>query len=252
MFKWSNSDKIVIPVTLLIICAIAIGLHFLLRNKDSRLKRIPLQIISVFVVGLEIAKQIYFHNNPEFDYYVLPLHFCSLILLLMPLSQLFGEKIGRIFKPMAFVYSMLVFILVLINPNALIGTSTADIFGNFHNIHTYFFHFSVIAYLIFSVSLDDYKPKFFHCINVSCGIVIYAVYAVPCAYLLNTNYVNILYSYFEPLENFRLWAGQIWYNILLFLIATICACALCVVTCLIYKIVEKTKVAGSRKNFSKQ
>ncbi len=237
MFKWSNSDKIVIPVTILIICVIAVGLHFLLRNKSNMLKKVPLQIISVFLVGLEIAKQIYYYGNPDFTYYVLPLHFCSLILLLMPLSQLFGEKVGMIFRPMAFLYSMLMSVLVLINPHALIGTSTSDIFGNFHNIHTFFFHFSVIAYLIFSIALYDYVPKYKHCINVSCGIALYTVYAVPCAYALNTNYVNILYSYFEPLEKFRLWAGQIWYNVVLFSVAVLCACALCVITCLIYKLI---------------
>lgn len=248
MFKWSVSDKTVIPVTVLIICAFAVGLYFLLRKKSARLKRIPLQILSVFVVGLEIAKQIYYYNNPDFTYYILPLHFCSLILLLMPLSQLFGERVGKIFKPMAFVYSILVFILVLANPYALIGNSTSDIFGSFHNVHTYFFHFTVIAYLIFSVALNDYEPKFIHCINVSCGIAIYAAYAVPCAYLLNTNYVNILYSYFEPLENFRIWAGQVWYNIVLFLVAVIGACALCVLACLINKAIVRINCLTQRRN----
>lgn len=241
MFKWSDSDKIVIPVTVLIICIIAVGLYFLTRHRSKWVKKIPLQIISVALIGLEIAKQIYFHNNPEFTYYVLPLHFCSMILILMPLSQLFGEKVGGVFRPMAFIYSILVFILVLANPHALIGDSTSDIFGSFHNIHTYFFHFSVITYLIFSIALADYEPKYRHCINVSCGIVLYTSYAVPCAYALNTNYVNILYSYFEPLENFRLWAGQVWYNIVLFSVAVLGACALCVLTCLIYKLIQRLK-----------
>ena len=143
MFKWSDSDKIVIPVTVLIICIIAVGLYFLTRHRSKWVKKIPLQIISVALIGLEIAKQIYFHNNPEFTYYVLPLHFCSMILILMPLSQLFGEKVGGVFRPMAFIYSILVFILVLANPHALIGDSTSDIFGSFHNIHTYFFGYCV-------------------------------------------------------------------------------------------------------------
>lgn len=240
MFIWSASDKIAIPVTVLIICVAAIVLYFLLRNKSSAIKRIPLQIISVFVIGLEIAKQIYYSSQPEFDYYVLPLHFCSMILLLMPLSQLFGDRFGKIFKPMAFVYSLLVFILVLVNPNALIGASTSGIFASFHNFHAFFFHFSVIAYFILSVALCDYKPEYKHCINVSGGVALYAVYAVPCAYLLNANYVNILQSYFEPLEKFRLWAGQIWYNVVLFIIAVVGVCALCVLSCLVYKLFHKT------------
>lgn len=220
---------------LLIFTALAVGLHFLLRKKKQFKRRIPLQIITLIVVIIEIVKQIYYHDNPDFTYYVLPLHFCSLFMVLMPLSQFFGNKVGNIFKPMTFVYSCLVFILVLANPNALIGQSTSDILGSFHNIHTFVFHFSVIAYFIFSIALGDYQPKFRHCINVSCGIAVYASYAIPCSYHLQTNYVNILYCYFEPLENFRLWAGQVWYNVVLFLIGIAGACCICVITCLINK-----------------
>ncbi len=247
MFKWSKSDLIVIPLMLLIISASAVLLHFLLRNKKYYIRRIPLQIISLIVVVIEIIKQFYYRGNPDFTYYVLPLHFCSLFMVLMPLSQFFGHKVGSIFKPMTFVYSGLVTVLVLVNPNALIGQSTSDILGSFHNIHTFVFHFSVIAYFIFSIALSDYQPKFIHCINVTCGIVFYAVYAIPCSYRLQVNYVNILYSFFEPLEKFRLWAGQVWYNIVLFAAGVIGACLICVISTLIYKCCVKFI---NKKNFA--
>lgn len=233
MFTWSKTDAILIPLMLAVFIVVALVLRFLLRNKGQFIKKIPLQIITLVVVVIEVAKQIYYHNNSEFTYYVLPIHFCSLFMVLMPLSQFCGNKAGSFFKPMTFVYSSLVFILVLANPNALIGQSTSDIFGSFHNIHTFIFHFSVIAYFIFSIALGDYQPKLKHCMNVSFGIVIYAAYAIPCAYHLQTNYVNILYCYFEPLEKFRLWAGQVWYNVVLFLIGVASACFICILSYLI-------------------
>ena len=235
MFKWSKSDLIVIPLTLLIISFSAILLRFLLREKKHFIRRIPLQIIALIVVAIEITKQIYYHGKPDFTFYVLPLHFCSLFQVLMPLSQFFGSKVASIFKPMTFVYSCLVTVLVLANPNALIGQSTSDILGSFHNIHTFVFHFSVIAYFIFSIALGDYQPKFIHCINVTCGIIVYAAYAIPCSYHFQMNYVNILYSFFEPLEKFRLWAGQVWYNIVLFTAGVLGACLICVVSSLVYR-----------------
>lgn len=248
MFKWNKADLIAIPITLLIICVLAVGLYFLLRNRSPKIKRIPLQIISVFMVVFEIAKQAYFHGRPEYTNYILPIHFCSLILLLMPLAQCCGEKMGRIFRPMAFIYSALVVVLLMANPHALIGYSAANIFGSFRNAHNYIFHFTVVAYLAFSIALGDYIPKFIHCVNLICGVVFYGTYALPCAYLLKENFCNILYSYFGPLEKFRLWAGQkqywvgqLCYNLVLFLVAVIGLSALCAITCLIYKAVLKIK-----------
>ena len=239
MFDYNLWDAIVIPLTTVILIAAAVCLRFALKNAKPVYRTLPLKIIAVFVPLLEVAKQIYYNVFEDFTLYILPLHFCSLFFLFMPLSQFGFKKVREFFKPMTVIYALLVTILVYVNPHALIGNSASALFASFHNTHTFLYHFSVIAYFIFSVALGDYRPRYKHCINVSCGIAIYVSYAVPCAYLLNTNYVNILYSAFKPLEDFRLWAGQVAYNVVLFTISVAAVCLICVASCLIYKAVTK-------------
>lgn len=239
MFKWTKSDAIVLPLVLLGLILVGVALGFLLRKQKGWIKRIPLMLIALLVLGLEIAKQAVYAGKPDFNYYVLPLHFCSLFVVLFPLSQLFGERFGSVFKPMAFCYAIAVMCLTYVNPVGLIGNSTADVFGSFHNFHTFFFHHAVIAYVIFTIALNDYKPRFKDCINVAGGVVLYVCYAAPCAYMLNSNYANILYSQFKPLESFRLYAGQIWYNVVLFIIGISAMVLICVLYNLIYKAIKK-------------
>lgn len=239
MFKWTRSDVIVLPLVLLGLILLALAARFLLRKKEGWIKRIPLILISLLVLGLEIAKQCLYAGKPDFNFYVLPLHFCSLFVVLFPLSQLLGERVGSVFKPMAFCYAVAVMALTYANPLGLIGTSTGDVFGSFQNFHTFFFHHAVIAYVLFTIALNDYKPKFRDCINVAGGVVLYVCYAAPCAYMLNSNYANILFSQFEPLEDFRLYAGQIWYNVVLFMIGIASMVLICVIYNLIYKAIHK-------------
>lgn len=236
MFEYTLGDALVIPLTYLFFCVAAIAWRFAFKNAKPFLKMLPLKIFAAVVFIAEIAKQIYYNCFEEFTLYILPLHFCSLFIVLLPLSQLCGERVAKIFKPAAFVYSFFVVVLIIANPHALLGDSPSLPFASFHNTHTLVYHMSVAGYFIFSVILEDYEPKPLHCINVICGIAIYTAYAVPCAYLLNTNYVNILYSQFAPLESFRLACGQVAYNVVLFCLASAAGCAVCLIACLLSKI----------------
>ena len=241
MFKWSESDKIAIPITLTIIIVLAIILNFTLKNKSEKIKKLPLQILALIVVVLEFGKQFYFIVLDTYELYALPIHFCTLILVLMALSQFLPSKIAKFFKAPAFVFSIIVFALVLVHPSSMIGKATSNIFGNFKNFHTFTFHFTVIAYPIFSIALSNYKPRLKDCINICCTVVFYATYAVPLAFHFKANYVNILYSFFEPLENFRLSAGQVAYDILLFLIGISAGCLVLIIYWSIDKLILKIK-----------
>ena len=218
MFYYTKNDAIILPISLVVIVGLSIALAFLLKGKSQKLRKLPLQILAVFVVCCEIAKQIYY-SFQDFTLYVLPLHFCSLFIILLPLSQLCGEKVGKIFKPVAIVYGIIMMFIFYLNPHSVIGSACNGVFANFHNWHTFFFHHAVIFYFVLSFALGDCSPKITDCIAVSGGVVFYASYAIPCAFALNQNYTNILYSSFAPFEQFRLWAGQVWYDIVLFLIA---------------------------------
>lgn len=237
MFYWTKNDAIVICSAFACIIAVSIILYFLLRK--TKFKRLPLQIIACFVVFLEISKQIYFAFFGEFTYYVLPLHFCSLFIILFPLSQCFGKKIGKFFKPMALIYSILFLLILLVHPHSVLSNACDGVFKSFFYCHTIFFHFSIVFYLFYSLLICDYIPRLFDLVPLACGLAFYASYAVPCAYALKQNYVNILYSLFAPVEKIRLQIGQVWYDISLFIVALAGIYLFFAIYFLIYKLISK-------------
>lgn len=208
MFKYDTSDIIALIGGIIIIVVISILLKKFLGNKGEKVKKIPLQVLAVIIVLLEIAKQIYyfikFKQTGVFDKYVLPIHFCSLFIILFPFVQFTKKKYADFLRPMPMCYAVIMALMLYINPHALLGNACSNIFANFHNFHTYAFHHVVLAYFAFSIALDDYTPHKNDWIKCLIGAGIYALYAVPLAYLLNTNYVNILSSAFGPLESIRL------------------------------------------------
>lgn len=218
MFNWSSGDKEVLPRALIIIIVCALAIAILLR-KHERLKKLPLKLLALLIVGLETAKQIYYNTYEPFTLYILPLHFCSTFIWLIPLAQFTRGKFNKFVKPMPFCYSIVVTALIYAYPRVLLGNSTADVFGSFHNTHTIMFHHVMVAYFVFSLASGDYKPSKFDFAPLITGILFYAAYAVPASYLLGVNYVNILRSDFPPLENLRLVAGQTVYDIVLCLVA---------------------------------
>lgn len=241
MFEWSKYDAIFLPVTFLLMICTGALLRLILRGKKPYIRQIPLVVLSLIIIPLEISKQVYFNFLAEYNYYVLPLHFCSLFIFIMPLSQCLGNTAAKIFKGPTFVYSFLVLALVLVHPRALLGNSTRAPFASFHNFHAFFYHMVVIAYFIFSLWLTDYVPNLTDGINITAGVAVYATYAVPFAFKLETNYVNILYSNFKPLENFRLWAGQVWYDVVLFLVAVTALSAIFLVYYFSFEYIKKHK-----------
>lgn len=218
MFNWSKGDATVFPVAFSFIILSAVVLRLIL-GKDVKKRRIPLKIIAIFIICLEISKQIYYNLYEPFTMYVLPLHFCSTFILLIPLAQFTKGKFNDLVKPLPVCYSVIVTALLIAYPRVLLGNSTANAFGSFHNLHTILFHFTIAGYLIYSLVLSDYKPKKSDIVPLVCGIIVYASYSVPVAYIYNVNYVNILRSDFPPFETVRLFFGQFVYDLMLFIVA---------------------------------
>lgn len=220
MFNWSRGDVEVLPVATFAIIFLAVVFGLVLRNKSEKVRSLPLKGLAILIVLLEVCKQIYYNVYEPFTYYVLPLHFCSTFIWRMPLAQFTRGKVQRFFKPMPFCYSLIVIALIYAYPRVLLGNSTSNVFGSFHNTHTIMFHHVMVAYFAFSVAVKDYIPRKNDWIPLVSGVAFYALYAVPVAYILNVNYVNILKSDFPPFEKIRLSAGQVAYNALLFVVAT--------------------------------
>ena len=60
MFQWSKAEATVLPIALLITLVLALAVTFLTRKKSETVKKIPLMIITTAMIGMEIAKQIYY------------------------------------------------------------------------------------------------------------------------------------------------------------------------------------------------
>ncbi|MCH5163947.1 MAG: YwaF family protein [Clostridiales bacterium] len=241
MFNWNSDDARVLPIALLTIVICGVILRVILKKKNEKWRKLPLGFLAVCIVLLEVSKQIYYNIYEPFTLYVLPLHFCSTFVWLMPLAQFTKGKVNRFFKPMPFYYSLVVIFLMYAFPRVLLGYATSSVVGNFHNVHTLLFHHAIVTYCIFSLLLGDYKPQKSDYVPLVTGVVFYTAYAVPIAYILNVNYVNILKSDFAPFEQLRLAAGQVVYNIVLFLFAVAAILCIWIVYYKLYNVVTKRK-----------
>ena len=217
----------------------AICYHYLTKKQSHKKRKIILQIIGVTLAVLEIIKILYHVINKTFTPVILPFHFCSVFIYLIPLAQFLPNKLAKHIKPLPFCYAIMVIIILWVNPGATIGNASAGIFKSFPNFHTFFFHQIVIAYFVFSIAINDYVPKLSHCLNLAIGVVVYSCYAIPAAFLLNNNYVNILFSLFKPLETFRINYGQFWYDLCLFILAIIGISLIHIIYYVIYRLLHK-------------
>ncbi|MBR6737297.1 MAG: YwaF family protein [Clostridia bacterium] len=217
MFTWSATDKVALPIGIATVFILAVLLRIILKNKSEGLKKLPLRILAVTGVLLEIAKQIYFiFIADSYITYALPFHFCTLILIMLPLAQFLPNKVARFIKAPATVFSLLVFALILIHPRSMIGNATQNLLV-FTSFHTFAFHFVVVAYGVFSIFLQDYTPRYKDAFSLIFCVLFYASYGIPAAFTLKSNYIKILSAPEIPfLDNIRLTCGQVLYDVVLF------------------------------------
>lgn len=215
---WTNEEKYILPLTLGIIIIVSLILCLLLRKKSEKIKNIPLAIITIVMLVMEVVKQILSFKE-GYSTWTIPLHFCSLFLYFYPLATLAKGKVKDFGVTMAFVSSALMFMLFYFNPSSIISGSASDVFGSFSNFHTFTYHHLVILFLFTGLLLNMFKVSKKSFVYVLIGFTIYAIVAVPMAYVLNTNFCNILTSNIGFMESLRLSVGQIIYTIVMFLFA---------------------------------
>lgn len=241
MFNWTNSDKIAIPTMLLVIGLLAVLLFFALKNKSEKIKRIPTKVISVLIIVLEVAKQIYFAVKGIYTVNHIPVHFCSLIVVIIALSEFLPQKIAKYLDAPSIVFPILTILLVLTFPKSMIGNSSSTMFSSFPNFHAFYFHALVIAYPIIKLTLVRFELNLKYCYCLIGCIVFYAIYAVPVAFALHNNYVNILWNSFAPLENLRQSCGQVIYDIVWFLFIVAISIGVYLIWYFIDKIIKKRR-----------
>ena len=242
MFYWTKDECWVLPLTLAIIIAITITLYFTLRKKSDKIRAIPLQVIAVIILILEVFKQS-ISIRDGYSFWTIPLHYCSLFLFFIPLAQLTRERTRNFIKPVAFSAASAMTLLFYVNPSSIIGSSASDMFISFSKFHTFTFHHLVILYLLLSIVLRNYTPKWKHFISVLIVMTIYFAIGMTAAHLLDTNYCNFLTSNIPFMESLRLKTGQVFYSIAMFFFITGGTALLNFIYFLIYKLFTRKKKA---------
>ena len=225
---------------MLIIISISLSLYFLLRRKSDKVKNIPLACIAITILVLEVIKQYFTIKEGNYGAWSIPLHFCSLFLFFFPLATLIPNKKVKTFgSTMSLVCCVWMTVLFYIAPRTIIGDSCRNVFGNFFSFHTFIYHHLAILYLFIGLLLNQFKISKHFYIHTFVGMTCYGLVAIPLAYILDTNYCNILFSNIGLMENLRVRFGQIIYTIVLYLVGLGGA----TLTCLVYR-----KIKGGENN----
>lgn len=243
---WSESEKIVLPIMLVCIIAIAVVVGIILKNKSKKIKSLPLQIVAGIVVILELIKQIR-NIVTGFSPWALPLHFCSLFLFFFPFAQFGTEKSKTYGKPVALICALAMFLLFYINPGSVIGDSSANVFANFGSFHTFTFHHLVILYVALSFALGDYTPKKKDFLSVLIIMGAYYIIGMSASHIFDVNYCNFLTSNIGFMESLRLSAGKLVYSIAMFFAITGGTTFLCYLYYLVDSFIRKKSAQKMEK-----
>ena len=154
-------------------------------------------IVSVVLVGLEIAKIIINYNIGNIPG-TLPFHFCSMYIIWFPLSVFTKGKFKHALQCMSVIGSSYMTLLLYIFPTRIIGYSELAVFKDFLGFHNFVVHQLFIFYMLFN---KIYVPKKYDFIYMMIGITFYACIGVPGALLTNYNYANLLYTNIPFLDN---------------------------------------------------
>lgn len=242
MFQYSSAESFWLPIMLAIIIVVCLCLGLILKNKPEKIKRITLIIIAIILLILEVVKQLYNAFNGSYSTWIIPLHFCSMFVFLIPLAEFFNGKIRDMSQALAFTCSFMFVALFYFQPSGVLGNATSNVFGSFNSFHTFVYHHLIILYFGLTISLNLYKPKMKHTLYVLIGLTIYFIVGVSFAFILNTNYCNFLYSVIDIVESLRLHFGQVLYLIGMYIFGIILSCGFMLIINLIYKKIKEKKI----------
>lgn len=190
----------------------AVGLHHHLKDKNDKVKRVPMVILSGLIVIFELFKQIrnftgisygnligYLVNDTVdgIDTYAFPFHFCSFFFFWQIAAICTKGKAQKFFDQMSFFWSVLIAVFLLIAPGSIWNGAMSHIkdFSNasqFSDTHTLVFHALAFTYFVFEVALKrtEFKAK-----DWWKGAVAFAGYAtitIPAAFIFDANYCSVL------------------------------------------------------------
>ncbi len=204
MELWSqNHVKTLLP-SFIVMIILGVILRIFLGKKPEKIRMIPFQICTIFILVLEVIKQVKSFID-GYDLYHIPLHFCSLFLYLLPLMSFFSGKHKDRVRAVTTTVCGALFMLMMIYPSVIYsGEAIAGTFNNFWDFHTTVFHTVATFTFVLIVCLDLHTPNFKKdMVSVLVFIAVYCVIAGSMAQILQTNFNNFYHCNVPPLEDLR-------------------------------------------------
>lgn len=202
---WTFAHFITLVPALIIYIAIAWGIGKLFKNKDEKIRLIPIHIITGLITVLEIIKQVR-SLVMGYDLGDLPFYYCSLFLYLYPVVSLYRGKNKNSFRTLAFVSGMTLLGVMLVMPEMVYSKGNIDnFFVDFGDFHTVIFHNLVLLGTFLLLSLGFVKVDLKRdLLVVFIFYTTYCVIAAPMANLLGQNYNHFSRNGLAAIENLRL------------------------------------------------
>lgn len=215
--NYTLSQLIIMPLMFVAVLLTSLVLGKLLKNKPEKIRRIPVVVVTTFLLLFEVVKQMYNIVNNSWTTWALPLHFCSALMIWYAIASYskegsFARELGY---ATSFAGSLLMTICFYFYPTGIFGNACDNPFSSFSTFHSFTFHFLAISIWMLILTLKLYTPSKK---AIWGSVVAYSIYmgaTIALAYLFNTNYANALYSNLSVLENIRVTYGQVPYLLIL-------------------------------------
>ncbi len=164
---------------------------------------IPFQIVAVLLVLSEVGKQAVSFSR-GYDLYHIPLHVCSLFLLLLPAMGFYNGKHKNTVRTIACSICVSLMLFMTVYPNLIYGDwNINNFFGDYLDFHTVFFHnavmFAFILIVVLRLHTPEKKSYFKQMLIFACC---YVAVAASMAQILKTNYSNFYTCNIAPVQAF--------------------------------------------------
>lgn len=205
MALWTYEHAATLLPSFAVMILTALFLRHFLKEKSDSARILPLRFVSIFLVAIEIGKQIVSFCN-GYSLYHLPFHFCSLFIFALPVMSFYRGKHCRTVRGIVSAISASMSILLLIYPNLIYSAGNIrEFFQEYISFHTVLFHNLVLFAFVLILALDLHPAQEKSAWKaVMVFTVCFCAVSATMAQLLQTNYNNFYSCNIPPLETLRI------------------------------------------------
>ena len=122
---WTHWHVITLLPAIPVYIAIALLVGWLLRKSSEETKMIPVHVITVLIVGFEVAKQVVsFEGGYDFD--DLPLYYCSMFVFLYFFTSVYTGKHKDAVRLLTVVSGITLFVVMMVLPDVIYSDSAIE------------------------------------------------------------------------------------------------------------------------------